>query len=69
VNNIEFGKVVVIITLLVLASIIPFAQGFKSGYERCMKDAVENKCAIIAIVDGEIKYEWIIPANATAELK
>ena len=64
-NNTEFGKVVVIITLLVSASIILFA----SGYERCMKDAVENKCAIITIVDGKIKYEWIIPSSATAELK
>jgi hypothetical protein len=67
-SNIGFGEFVVVVVLLAIAS-IQFMQGFKSGYERCMKDAVENKCAIIAIVDGKIKYEWIIPASATAELK
>ena len=67
-NNIDFGEVVVVVALLALAS-IQFMLGFKGGYERCMKDAVENKCAIITIVDGKIKYEWIIQASATAELK
>lgn len=67
-NNIGFGEVVVVVVLLAIAS-IQFAQGFKGGYERCMKDAVENKCAEIIIVNGAIKYQWIIPAGATAELK
>ena len=62
-------SILLIITGLVIASIIPFAQGFKTGYERCMIDAVANKCASIVIVDGEIKYEWAISASATAELK
>lgn len=66
-NN--FVRILLITTVLVIASIIPLAQGFKSGYERCMIDAVENKCAEIIIVGGEIKYQWKIPATATAELK
>ena len=68
-RNIEFPTIILIISLFVVASIVPFAQGYKQGYERCMIDAVENKCAAIIVIGGEIKYEWSIPASATAELK
>lgn len=54
----KFIKVLLIIAGLMIALIIQFTHGFKSGYERCMIDAVENKCAEIIIVSGEIKYIW-----------
>lgn len=55
----KFIKVLLIIYGLTVASIIPFTLGSKAGYERCMIDAVANKCALIVVVDGEIKYEWV----------
>jgi hypothetical protein len=62
-------KVLLIMAGFTIASIIPFTRGFKSGYERCMIEAVENKCAEIIIASGEIKYIWKVSATATAELK
>ena len=60
---------ILLIMVFAIALIIQYSQGFKSGYNRCLIDAVENQCATIIVVDGKIKYEWIIPASATAELK
>lgn len=65
----KFTKILLIIAGFTIASIIPFTRGFKAGYERCMIDAVENECAEIIIVSGEIKYMWKVSATATAESK
>lgn len=66
-SNNNLVSILLIITGFVIASIIPFTKGFKAGYERCMIDAVENGCAEIIIVSGEIKYIWKVSATATAE--
>ena len=65
----NFIGLVLMVGALALAAIIPFAHGYKSGYDRCMLDAVENKCAEILIVEGKIKYQWKNTASASAELK
>jgi len=56
-------------SVVLVVFIISHANGFKAGYESCMRDAVENNCATITVSNNQIKYQWKIPASATAELK